>query len=74
VRQANVRRWWATILGSFLLVAVALSALQGRANTTTALLALLAGPLVYGGAGLPLPKLVAGALRLTFDDRDDTNR
>ena len=74
MREPDVRRWWAMILGSFVLVAVALSALQGRANSTTALLAALAAPLVYGGAGLPLPKLVAGVIKLTFEDRDGNGR
>ena len=74
MREPDVRRWWAMILGSFVLVAVALSALLGRANSTTALLAALAAPLVYGGAGLPLPKLVAGVIKMTFEDREDSGR
>lgn len=66
------RRWIAVLVGAPLLLAGAAAILLGREGLTTAILLVVAAPLVYAGANLPVPRIKAGGVRLTFEEPAET--
>jgi hypothetical protein len=56
----------AGLIGAILLLAGAASILLGKGGLPTIVLVIVAAPLVYAGADMPLPKINAGGVTLSF--------
>jgi hypothetical protein len=57
----------AGLVGAILLLAGAASILLGKGGLATIVLVVVASPLVYAGADMPLPNVSAGGVTLSFE-------